>query len=369
MNNHADQPPTVNETPYSGSPRNWPPYPYPPPRRMSKIAKVLLIIGIVGFLGFIFLIGISVLAVIGGVSADFASSGSLEEHVIQASEVPGAGKIAVINLSFTIFGKGSHMSGSGIIHLLSRQFQRAAKDENVRAVVLQIDSPGGALTPSDIIYNEVKRFKETGKPVVVSVGSLAASGGYYIAAPSDYIVAGPTSMVGSIGVIMNRFEIQELLKMIGIKAEPIKSADMKDLGSPFRPLTDAEREYFQELISFYHDRFIGIVAEGRNLPEEKVRELANGKIYTAEQALEYGLIDEIGYFDTALEKARELGDANDAGVIRYEESFGIKSFMRSLPWHSSAGSLADIQLLLEAALDMAGTPQVRAVWNGDISGD
>lgn len=369
MSNHIDQPSAGDRKPYTDHSGNWPPYPYPPPRRMSKIAKVLLIIGIVGFLGFAFGIGISILAVIGGVGADFASSGILEEQIIEVAEDPTAGKIVVIDLSCEIFGRGSRYSGTGSVHSLSRQFRHAAKDENVKAVILQVDSPGGSLTASDIIYSEVKRFKETGKPVVVSVGSLAASGGYYISVPGDYIVVGPTSMVGSIGVIMNRFEIQELLRMIGVKTEPIKSSEMKDIGSPFRPLTDAERKYFQELISFYHNRFIGIVAKERGLSEDEVRELANGKVYTADQALEYGLIDEIGYFDSALEKARELSDAQNAGIIKYEEPFGIKSFMRSLPRSSGTGNLEEIRQLLEAALDMAGVPQVRAVWNGEISGD
>ncbi len=367
MSDQSDRP--GNEMPYGGSPGNYPPYPYPPPRRMSKVAKVFLIIGIVIIVGFFFMVGLSVLAVIGGVGAEFASSGGLEEHILQASDVPNAGKIAVIDLSFAIFGKGSHMSGHGTSYQISRQLRKAAEDDKVKAVVLQVDSPGGGLTASDIIYNEVRRFQETDKPVVVSIGSMAASGGYYIAVPCDYIVAGPTSMVGSIGVIMNRFEIQELLKMIGIKAEPIKSTEMKDIGSPFRPLTDEERNYFQELISFYHERFVGIVADGRDLPKDKVKELANGKIYTADQALEYSLIDEIGYFETALDKARELGNAQDAGVIRYEEAFSFKTLAKSLPCNSSVSSLLEVQMFMEAALDMASAPQVRAVWNGSVTGD
>lgn len=345
------------------------PHPYyrKPARKMST--KVLILI-IVGVLVVVFAIVASIMTSISEFSAELSGSKGkikLHEQVLVAGDVKDAGKIAVITINEPILGEGSYLSGSGLVYKVSRQLRRVAKSDAVKAVLLQINSPGGGLAASDIINDEVKLVQKAGKPVVVCIGNLCASGGYYIAAPTDYIIAGPTSLVGSIGVIMQRFEVKELMRMIGIKWTPIKSSEMKDLGSPFRSLTEEEMKYLKELIDIFYNKFISIIASGRSMSEADVRKLANGKIYTSAQALEFGLIDEIGYFNDALDKAKELGNAEGASVIRYEEPFDFKSLLTKFPGTSSVNNLNEARLLLQGAIDIAATPQIRAVWNGSVA--
>jgi protease-4 len=173
-------------------------------------------------------------------------------------------------------------------------------------------------------------------------------------------------MVGSIGVIMQRMMVKELMEKIGVQVEPIKSTHMKDIGSPFREMTDSERKYFEHLIGSFHDRFVSIVADGRGLEVEKVRELASGKIYTAQQSLEYGLVDEIGYFSDALDKTAELAGLANPEVIQYKEPFDIESVFKDLPFGKAKSSSQIMQTVMQTAMDMAATPGVDALWHEDI---
>lgn len=188
------------------------------------------------------------------------------------------------------------------------------EDDNVKAVILRIDSPGGGVAPSQEIHNAVVKTAEK-KPVVVSMGSLAASGGYYIAAPAHKIMANPGTLTGSIGVIMEFANYQELLDKIGWRNEVVKSGQHKDIGSPNRPMSEAERRILQALLDDVHDQFISAVVEGRKLDAKKVRELADGRIFTGRQAKAAGLVDELGGLEEAIDLAAELAGIEDPDVV------------------------------------------------------
>lgn len=176
----------------------------------------------------------------------------------------------------------------------------------VKAIVLRIDSPGGAVGASQELYEEVRRTNQK-KPVIASMGSVAASGGYYAALGAEKIIASRGTLTGSIGVILKFANLKELFDKIGYKSEVVKSGKLKDIGSPDRPLTDAERELLQALIDNVYGQFVQAVADSRKLPEEKVRALADGRIFSGEQAKDAGLIDEFGNFTDAVTLAAELG--------------------------------------------------------------
>lgn len=178
-------------------------------------------------------------------------------------------------------------------------------DDSVKAIVLRVDSPGGGVGPSQEIYEEVKKAVEV-KPLVVSMGSVAASGGYYIAVPARRILANPGTITGSIGVIMEFTNFQELLEKIGLQSQVVKSGEHKDIGSPVRPMSDEDRKILQAMIDDVHQQFVAAVAEGRNLAPEKVRPLADGRIYTGRQALAAGLVDELGNLQDSVAVAAEM---------------------------------------------------------------
>ncbi|MBI3768054.1 MAG: signal peptide peptidase SppA [Deltaproteobacteria bacterium] len=184
-----------------------------------------------------------------------------------------------------------------------RSFEHAP---SVKAVVVRVDSPGGGVAASQEIYHAIRELRAK-KPVVASLGGVAASGGYYVASACDAIVANPGSLTGSIGVIMEMGNVQELLQKIGVQAEVLKAGTYKDMGSPVRPLTDDERAIFQHMIDSVHTQFITAVADGRKMDEAKVRALADGRIYSGEQAHELGLVDSLGGFQDAIATAAERG--------------------------------------------------------------
>lgn len=187
-------------------------------------------------------------------------------------------------------------------------------DDTVKAIVLRIDSPGGAVAPSQEIYTEVKKVVAE-KPVIVSMGSVAASGGYYIAVGAQKIVANPGTMTGSIGVLMEFANYEELLKKIGWRNEVVKSGRFKDIGSPDRPMTDDDRRILQAMIDDVQDQFVAAVAEGRHMETGKVRALADGRIMTGRQAQAAGLVDELGGLEDAIDLAAELAGIEDPKVI------------------------------------------------------
>lgn len=361
---------TENQNREEGKPPPAPPpyyhpgsLPVPPPRRRMSGLTIFLII----LCGFLLLIVIGIAA---SKSAGLALGGDFSGRLLEKVIIPGEGKqpekIAIVTIEGVIKGTGSHISGEDMVEQVSKQLRRAAEDDKVKGVLIQLDSPGGGLCASDIIRHELMQLQEAGKKVVICIGALAASGGLYISAPADYIVANPTALVGSIGVIMTRFQVKEMIRKLGIKYDPIKSADMKDIGSPFRDLSQEERKYFQDLIYDFNERFISIVSDGRKLDIEAVRKLANGKIYSAEQALDYGLIDMIGYFDDALEKTKELAGVKEPLIIKYAKRFEELGILTSLLEGEGSFSLTEVRSLLTTLIDMDATPKVMAIWDGRV---
>jgi protease-4 len=193
-----------------------------------------------------------------------------------------------------------------------------SKDDSVKAVVLRIESPGGGVGPSQELYTEIRRTAEK-KPVVASMGSVAASGGYYIAAAAQKIYANPGTITGSIGVILQFSNLEELFKKIGFRTEIVKSGIFKDVGNPSRKMTPEERAYLQEMVDNVHQQFVRDVAQGRNMQVEKVQEVADGRILTGEQAKELGLVDELGNLQDAIGAAAKLGAIEGEPKIVYPE--------------------------------------------------
>lgn len=207
---------------------------------------------------------------------------------------------------------------------LVRKLDDLADDDSVKVVLLKIDSPGGGVTASDEIYRAIKRVQASGKPVVSWFGTTAASGGYYVAAPSDQIVSMPNTITGSIGVIAQVPDLTELYEKIGVDMQVVKSGEFKDMMSPSRPLTGEEEAILRSIILESYDEFVRIIAEGRDMPEERVRELADGRIYSGQQAFELGLVDELGDFPHAISVAGEFGDlGTDPDTVTYSKDAGL----------------------------------------------
>jgi protease-4 len=212
------------------------------------------------------------------------------------------------------------------------------KDENIRGVLLVIESGGGAVTASDILYHEILDFKrETGLPVVTLMEQMAASGAYYLACATDYIMAYPTTITGSIGVIMFHFNVKDLMEKYGVKYIAIKSGEFKDLVSPFKGIDEEEVSWMQNIVDQMLEKFIEAVEQGRkNLSYDEVRNLADGKVYIAKDALEKGLIDEIGYFEDAISVLAQRSGVYDPRPVEFQRERHLRdifewSFQRLRP--------------------------------------
>lgn len=246
-------------------------------------------------------------------------------------EGEGKAKIAVIPVEGIIgFSRGGGIWGKeNLVRQVSAALARAEEDEEVEAVILRINSPGGGITASDVLHQRVKDFKEGGKKVVSLFGDVAASGAYYLAAPSDLIVAHPTTVTGSFGVIIQSFNLEGLMRKIGVGDVTIKAGEQKDLLSPFRSLSPEEKKLLQGVVDEMHERFIRVIAEGRKLDGAKVREYADGRIFTASGALERELVDEIGYEKDAIRLARHLAGRDEARVVEYRAVSTFWDLLRS----------------------------------------
>jgi protease-4 len=246
----------------------------------------------------------------------------LEEYVLEGK---GKQKILVIHMRGIISNaprKGFIRTKPSMVQEVVSQLRLAEKDDNVKAVILKIDSPGGSVTASDILYNEIAGYKNRTKAkVVVAMMGVAASGAYYIALPADYIQAHPTTITGSIGVIFARPKVSGLMQKIGVDVEVNKSGADKDMGSPFRPTSTAEKKIFQELTDKLGDRFVNLVISHRNLEPEAVAQISTARVYLANEALVLGLVDQIGYLENAVDRAKKLaGLDEDARVIVYRRT-------------------------------------------------
>jgi protease-4 len=204
---------------------------------------------------------------------------------------------------------------------LADALAQAADDDGVQAVVLEVNSPGGGVTASDEVHQSIVDFKKnTDKPVVVSMGDTAASGGYYISTAADEIVANETTLTGSLGVIFQLNNFEELADKYGYKQVVIKSGEFKDIGNAFRQITPEEREIFQSLVDESYAEFVDVISSGRGIPKDRVREIADGRIYSGQRAKELGLVDSFGGLDEASAEARKLANAGQATVVRYVQA-------------------------------------------------
>ncbi len=338
--------------PPSGPPH--PPYPpqayapYPKPKKRSSISRIFW--GLV--FGLSFLANVALFLLLIGLVA-FVATGRTrfyEEAVVR--EGPRTDKIVLVHIDGVI--------GDDQADYVYRQLQTAREDRNVRAVIVGINSPGGTISGSDRIYQDILAYRrETGQPAVAFMQGMAASGGYYASVACDRIVAEPTAITGSIGVVMSYFVFQELLEnKLGIQPVYLAKGAKKDWPSSFREPKQEELDYIQErLLNPAYERFIEIVQAGRAsiLPPDQVRNLADGSIYVAPKALDEKLIDEIGYLDDAVEAVLSLAGIQDAQVVEYRKPFSV---MDMLSVESRSSFKLDRTTLYELS-----TPQVLYMWS------
>ena len=289
---------------------------------------------------------------------------ALEEKTIEKGSGPG--KVLLIDVDGPISNRPKKtLTGfnreTGMVDRIREILKKADEDKSIKGILLRINSPGGTVTSSDIIYHEIKSFKERHNvKVYVSVVDIAASGGYYVAMAGDTIIMHPTSLTGSIGVLAMKVNLKGLMGKVGVEWEMVKSADKKDFMSPFRPLSEEERKLFQETIDQYYERFIEIVVlNRRQLDIKAVRKLADGRIYNARQALKNHLIDSIGYLHDAIELIKKELSQPDLQVVTYTRPGEYKS-----NFYSSLGSLNSINLInLDTGFDLNQlAPQFMYLW-------
>lgn len=241
-----------------------------------------------------------------------------EEQPLKEQVIEGTGRPKILLIPVT--GTLSEDGRDSQVSLVKEILQIAEKDQDIKGVILRISSPGGTVNASDLIYHEIKRFKNKKKiPVYTSIDGIGASGAYYIAMASDRVYATPSSITGSIGVVAMKFNIENLMSKIGIQQEVVKSGDKKDFWSPFRPATPEEKEIFQRIIDELYGRFLKVIHEnrGRLLTMEDLKRLGDGRIYTAEQALKEKLIDGIGYIDDIIEEIKKNQGLRETMLVRY----------------------------------------------------
>ncbi|MEP6662422.1 MAG: signal peptide peptidase SppA [Verrucomicrobiota bacterium] len=329
-------PPPLPNPDYSTPP---PPLPPPPivsggspvsPRKTGRGWKILSVLLLV-FIGLIFF--------------SFFAAPSEEEklHEIVWENNHSKNKIAIIEVEGIIASSPLGRSGISMVESIQEQLKTAARDPNVRAVILKVNSPGGEVLASDEIYTAIRDFQNTyKKPVVASMGSLAASGGYYVSAPCRWIVANEMTLTGSIGVIMHGYNYRGLMDKIGIRPDVYKSGKHKDMLSGDRrddEIPADEREMVQGLIMETYGKFTNIVATGRGEANQQNKgtghklatdwsDYADGRVVSGKQALDLGLVDQLGNFPTAVQRAREIANISDADLIRYEQPFGLGNLLR-----------------------------------------
>ena len=316
----------------------------------SIIATVLLVISVLVNVGlFAAVAGLTVL-----VAPGFGGESLLEERVIESG--PAGDKIAVIRIDGILDDE--------TVERISPMIEKAAKDDNVKAVILRVDSPGGGITASDVLHHKLSDLGDK-KPIVTAMEGIAASGGYYIACASDYIVAQPTTITGSIGIIAEFFFLNTLMKdKLGVTPVTLKIGEKKDWPNMFgaSDITPEQKDYFEKsLLKPGYDRFVDVVVEGRKeakLTKEELLPIANGAVYSAEKAKELKLIDEIGYFETAVDAAKSLAKISDARVVEYRHPPGLSD-------------LLGIGFQAKAALDLRpekvsalAAPRIMYLWQG-----
>jgi protease-4 len=293
---------------------------------------------------------------------------TLTEEVVLRESLWATKKIALIDIDgvlqntrpTSLLGAG----GENPVSLLAEKLDKAAEDKNVRAVVLRINSPGGGVTATDLMYDELRRFRErTGKPVVAVLLDVGASGGYYLACGADKIYALPTTVTGSIGVIMIAPELSGTMQKIGMHVNVIKSGELKDMGSLFREMNEKDRAVFQGLIDGMYGRFLDVVAASRRgLDRERLRELADGRVYLGAEAKELGLIDEVGTLHDALAGAKQASGL--AGIKVKVVQYGRPLAYRPNIYAHSDAPAGQVNLINVQLPDWLSSPspQLMYIW-------
>jgi protease-4 len=245
----------------------------------------------------------------------------LEEKVIEGK---GPGKVLIMDISGVITYEDEDRPGAfkehiGLVARVKEELRKAAEDSEVKALILRIESPGGTVNASDLLYHEIMGFKkEKDIKVVACLLGIATSGGYYVASAADHIIAQPTTLTGSIGTIAFKLNVQGLMDKIGVEAETVKSGDKKDIWSPFRPSTHEEREIFQAIIGQYQATFLEVVRAARGkLTEDDLKVIRDGRVLTGQQAVNLHLVDQLGYLSDAVAWARETAGAPNAQLVIY----------------------------------------------------
>ncbi|MCR2821871.1 signal peptide peptidase SppA [Lederbergia panacisoli] len=259
---------------------------------------------------------------------NFSANKAFSEEIVESGNA--AKKIAILEVDGVIQDTGeasSIFSTNGYLHReFMKQLNTVKDDKSIKAIVLRVNSPGGGTNESAEIHHKLVQIKEeTKKPIYVSMGSMAASGGYYISAPADKIFASPETLTGSLGVIMQGVNISELADKYGVDFMTIKSGPYKDIMSSYRHMTKAEEDILQSMLKNSYEEFVRIISEGRSMTEAQVRELADGRIYDGRQAKEVGLIDDFGYQEDVVEQLKKDHKLAGAQVVRYTSNAGLGS--------------------------------------------
>jgi protease-4 len=292
----------------------------------------------------------------------------LREQVVLREGAWATKKIALVDVDGILRNtrERSMLTGSGEnpVSLFAEKLDQAAKDDSVRAVVLRINSPGGTVTATDLMYAEVRSFRQrTGKPVVACMLDVAASGGYYLACAADRIYAHPTTVTGSIGVIMVAPEFAGTMQKLGVRANVFKSGPLKDAGSMFRELNDADRAVFQGLIDGMYAGFLEVVAAARpGIEAERLKQLADGRVYLGAEAVKLGLVDETGTLHDAIFAAKELAGLSDKAVkvVEYARPLGYRPNV----YAQTDGSPAQVNLINVGLPEWLSSPspQLMYLW-------
>src|SRR5438874_6392522 len=275
------------------------------------------------------LLALSAFQRFGGVVREEEPLGRFREIVVQKGDRGTFDKVAVIMLRGIISSSIPGTVGDSMVEDMRAALQQARDDYRVKAIVLEIDSPGGEVTASDAIYNAVAKARAR-KPVVVYMDSLAASGGYYIACGGKFLMANETTITGSIGVIIQTLNYEQLFNKVGLASVVFKSGKFKDILNGARPMTPEERDLIQRFVMETYDKFLGIVAKERSLPADMLRNhIADGRILSGKEALNNKLVDGLGQLEDAFAKAKQLGNAPQATVVKYGPPFSLARFFRA----------------------------------------
>ena len=280
-------------------------------------------------------------------------------------------KIAIVDVDGVIANernRNTFGAGENPVSLFVEKLDKVQDDPAVQAVILRINSPGGGVTASDIMYQRLVRFRARREiPVVALIEDVGASGGYYVACGADKILAHPTSIVGSIGVIVQTMSIAQTLRIIGVETKAVTSGPMKDMASMLKPLDDKDLAVLKVMVDTYHERFLDIVARSRKgIAAEKIRTLADGRVYTGDQAKQNGLVDDMGYMADAFELAKVLSKTTRAKMVIYHRPYGYRANV-----YSGAVPAAPQINLINISIDeiLAGSrPHFMYIWTGRAAG-